>query len=88
MSWGEWMVVNMSMEEQLSLETQARAALHHHDPAAVGRLCSALIKQNAMQAQLIRQATGHIAKLEMEQFLSESQASAAPLRTADGSVRG
>ena len=88
MSWGEWMVVNMSMEEQLSLETQARAALHHHDPAAVGRLCAALIKQNAMQAQLIRQAAGHIARLEMEQFLSESQSSVAPPRTADESVHG
>ena len=88
MSWGEWMVVNMSMEEQLSLETQARAALHHHDPAAVGRLCSALIKQNAMQAQLIRQAAGHIAKLEMEQFLSESQSSVAPPGSAAGPVDG
>ena len=78
----------MSIEEQLALETQARAALHHHDSAAVGRLCAALIKQNAMQAQLIRQATGHIAKLEMEQFLSESQSSVAPPRTADESVHG
>ena len=88
MSWGEWMVVNMPIEEQLALETQSRAALHHHDPAAVGRLCAALIKQNAMQSQLIRQATAHIAKLEMEQFLSEAQASVAPQCTADGSVRG
>ena len=78
----------MSIEEQLALETQARAALHHHDPAAVGRLCAALIKQNAMQAQLIRQATGHIAKLEMEQFLAESQSSALPPRSAAGHVGG
>lgn len=78
----------MPIEEQLALETQSRAALHHHDPAAVGRLCAALIKQNAMQSQLIRQATAHIAKLEMEQFLSESQASVLPPRSAAGPVDG
>lgn len=78
----------MSIEEQLALETQARAAFHHHDPATVGRLCAALIKQNAMQAQLIKQATAHIAKLEMEQFLAESQASVPPLHNAAGSVDG
>lgn len=96
MSWGEWMVVNMTIEEQLALEKQARAALIHHDADAVGRLCSALIKQNAMQAQLIKQATGRIAELEMKEFLTQQQdaapssdaTSAAPLMRVAGFVRG
>jgi hypothetical protein len=39
----------------------------------VAHLCASLIRQNAYQSKLIQQATGHIAKLEMEQFLGCSK---------------
>jgi len=71
MSWGEWMVVNFSMEEELQIESQARTVLHCGDSAEVARLCSSLVKQNAYYSKLLKQATGHIAKLEMESFLAE-----------------
>lgn len=72
MSWGEWMVVEFSIEEELQIESQARSVLHSADPDAIAKLCSALVKQNAYQSRLLRQATGHIARLEMEAFLGES----------------
>jgi hypothetical protein len=73
MSWGRWMIVELSVEDQLRIEGQARAALAHDDLSQVAHLCAALIRQNAYQSKLIQQATGHIAKLEMEQFLGCSK---------------
>jgi hypothetical protein len=70
MAWGEWMIVELSVEDQLRLEGQARAALSHDDPNQVAQLCASLIRQNAYQSKLIQQATGHIGQLEMEQFLA------------------
>jgi hypothetical protein len=71
MSWGDWMVVNFSIEEELQIESQARTVLHCADTSEVARLCSSLVKQNAYYTKLLKQATGHIAQLEMESFLAE-----------------
>jgi hypothetical protein len=71
MSWGDWMVVAFSIEEELQIESQARTVLHCDNTAEVARLCSSLVKQNAYYTKLLRQATGHIAQLEMEIILSE-----------------
>jgi hypothetical protein len=72
MSWGDWMVVAFSIEEELQIESQARTVLHCDNTAEVARLCSSLVKQNAYYTKLLRQATGHIAQLEMEIILSEN----------------
>ena len=71
MSWGDWMVVEFSIEEELQIESQARTVLHCGNATEVARLCSSLVKQNAYYSKLLRQATGHIAQLEMTAFLSE-----------------
>ncbi len=60
----EWMVVELSLEEQLAVETQARLVLSCPDSKEVARLCSTLIKQNAHQSKLLLQAVGYIAALE------------------------
>lgn len=72
MAWGQWMVVTLTLEEQLQLESQARSALNHSDRDAVAKLCASLIKQNAYQSQLIKQAVNHIAALEANEFLSKA----------------
>ena len=46
MGWSDWMIFNPSMEEQLALERQARAALSHDNERQVRELCASLIKQN------------------------------------------
>lgn len=64
MSWAQWMVVDLPLEEQLTIEKQARAALTHYDADAVRKLCASLIKQTQMQQVLLKQATGRIIELE------------------------
>ena len=81
MSWGQWMMVSWTIEEELQLEAQSRSALHHHDDEAVRNLCASLIKQNAYYTRLLKQATGHIAELEMSDYLRHYQA-----EPADGIV--
>jgi hypothetical protein len=71
MSWGKWMIVEFSIEEELQIESQARSVLHCGDQKEVARLCSSLVKQNAYYQKLLRQATGHIAELEMIAILGE-----------------
>jgi len=72
MSWGKWMVVAPSLQQELELEKSIRCILASDDAAKVQSLCGSLLRQNWYQQQLIRQATGHIAKLEMEQFLGNA----------------
>ena len=64
MSWAQWMVVELPLEEQLSLEKQSRIALLHDDTDQVRKLCAQLIKQNHMQQILLKQAVGRIMELE------------------------
>ena len=58
------MVVELSLEEQLAVETQARIVLNCPDSKEVAKLCSTLIKQNAHQSKLLSQAVRHIARLD------------------------
>jgi len=60
----EWMVVELSLEEQLAIETQSRLVLNCPDSKEVARLCSTLIKQNAHQSKLLLQSVQYIAALE------------------------
>jgi hypothetical protein len=65
MTWGQWMVVQFSVEEELRIENQSRSALQCQDTEQLAKLCASLVKQNAYYTKLISQATGHIAQLEM-----------------------
>jgi len=60
----KWMVVNLSLEEELEVESKARMALNCPDSKEVAKLCAMLIKQNAHQSKLLSQAVNHIAILE------------------------
>ncbi len=66
------MVVGLSLEEQLSLEAQSRVALNYPDSKEIAKLCATLIKQNAHQSKLIKQAVHHIAGLEATLYLQQS----------------
>jgi hypothetical protein len=63
------MIINWTLEEELHIEAQARSVLHHDDASEVRQLCASLIKQHAYHTRLLRQATGHIAEIEMAAFL-------------------
>ena len=54
---------NPTLEEQLTIEKQARAALSHDNEQQVRELCVSLIKQNLNQT-LLNQALRRIIELE------------------------
>lgn len=63
MRFGEWMAVELSTEQQFTIEKQARALLESKD---AGVLAAALLKQACYQQQLLQQAVNEIARLECE----------------------
>lgn len=73
MSWGEWMVVELTYEEELRIEQQSRSIIGASDDAQVRELCASFAKQNAFQQKLISQAVGHITALEAQIALSEAE---------------
>jgi hypothetical protein len=68
MAWGRWMVPDLSLAAELALEAQKRTIERHGEssPEALTRLCCQLLKHNAMQQSIIRNATKHIIELECE----------------------
>lgn len=72
MAWADWMVVNLSLEEQLQLERQARAVLSHDDHKEIAELCFQLVKQTHYQQILLKQAVGRVTELETQSFLLEA----------------
>ena len=72
MAWADWMVVNLSLEDELQLEREARAILYHDDHDQIAKLCFQLVKQTHYQQKLLSQAVGRITELEAESFLHES----------------
>jgi hypothetical protein len=63
MQFGEWMAVELTTEQQFTIEKQARALLESKD---AGALAAALLKQACYQQQLLQQAVNEIARLECE----------------------
>jgi hypothetical protein len=72
MGWADWMVVDLTLEEQLQLEREARSVLSHDDHTEIAALCAQLVKQTHYQQILLNQAVGRITELEAESFLHES----------------
>ena len=73
MSWGEWMVVELTYEEELRIEQQSRSIIGASDDAQVRELCASFAKQNAFQQKLISQAVKHITELEAKVALDEAE---------------
>lgn len=61
----DWMVVELPLEEQLTVEKQIRAICDQCDSDTIKELCKSLVKQNHHYALLIRNATKHIIELEL-----------------------
>lgn len=64
MGWADWMIVELPLEEQLSLERQVRAVHDTVDKSVTTKLCETLIRQNHHQQKLLQQALGRIMELE------------------------
>lgn len=73
MSWGQWMVVNLTMEEELKIEAQSRTILNHANTEEISKLCATLMKQNAYQQKLIKQAASYINEIELQAMLADPE---------------
>ena len=66
MGFSDWMVVNLPLEEQLSLERASRTLMMSDDVESVREIAASLIKQNAYQQQLLKQAVTHCIDIESQ----------------------
>lgn len=64
MNYADWMVIAPTLEEELRLETDARAIMEDDKPKEIAELCARLSKQTWYQQKLIEQAVSHILELE------------------------
>jgi len=60
----EWMVVEQSLEEELTLERSIREIEDCENIDVLSRLCVAMARQQWHQGKLLKQAVGRIAGLE------------------------
>jgi len=66
-----WMVVEQSLEEELTVERTVREIDDCDDFDAVKGVCTALVRQNWHQAKLLQQAVGRIALMDYEETFLE-----------------
>lgn len=64
MPWGAWMVVEQSLEDELSLEKAVRSIDAAEDVGQIKQLCASLTRQNWHYRQMMKQAVMHVAELE------------------------
>ena len=67
------MVVNLTEEEEFRIESQARTILQQTKAEEVTKLCATLMKQNAYQQKLIKQAAFYINEIELKAILADSE---------------
>jgi len=60
----DWMVVEQSLEEELRLERNTRFIEDCENLDVLSQLCVSLMRTQAHQSKLLKQAVGHIALME------------------------
>jgi len=61
----DWMVVEQSLEEELRLERNTRFIEDCENIDVLSQLCVSMLRTQSHQSQLLRQAVGHIALMEV-----------------------
>ena len=64
----EWMVVEQSLEEELTLEQSIRGIEDCENIDVLSQLCVAMARQQWHQGKLLKQAVGRISQLESVRF--------------------
>ena len=64
----EWMVVEQSLEEELTLEQSIRGIEDCENIDVLSQLCVAMARQQWHQGKLLKQAVGRISQLESVSF--------------------
>jgi hypothetical protein len=63
-AWADWLIVELSLEQQLMIEAGTRELKNQKPDDELTDVAVALLKQNAIQSQLIKQCVEKIAELE------------------------
>lgn len=69
-----WMLYEVPLTQELQLETAIRSVAAHEDIEKIRDLCTALMRQNFHQEQLLRNAIHHISQLEIVMVLGATAA--------------
>ena len=69
MAFAEWMVVRLSLEEELEIERKVREPYETNDIVELRDNCSALIRKVAIQEKLLKQAADMICEWEVKAVL-------------------
>lgn len=72
MTWGQWMVPELTISAAAQLEQNKRAMRQSitETPESVADVMCAVLEQNANYASILKKATLHIAELEMREVLA------------------
>ena len=63
-AWADWLVVDLTLEQQLMIEAGTRELQSQVPDENLTDVAVALLKQNAIQSQMLRQCVEKIAELE------------------------
>jgi len=73
MAWANWLIPAVTLNDELRIETQVRALRGCKDLQQITELAVMLVRQNYSYSEIIKNATRHIAELEMREMLVESK---------------
>ena len=60
----QWLIVQPSLEEELTLEKDVREVLNNEDHEDIKKLCAVLLKQSFYRSRVLNQAVKRIDELE------------------------
>tara|TARA_Y100001963_G_scaffold155533_1_gene246999 strand:- start:1685 stop:1966 length:282 start_codon:yes stop_codon:yes gene_type:complete len=72
-SWADWLIVTLSPEQQFMIEAGTRELQSQGPDDELTEVAVALLKQNAIQSQMIKQCVGKIAELEAKLICQENK---------------
>ena len=64
MPLAQWLIVQPSLEEELTLEKDVREVLNNEDNEDIKKLCAVLLKQSFYRSRVLNQAVKRIDELE------------------------
>ena len=73
MTWANWLIPTVTLNDELRIETQVRALRGCKDLQQITELAAMLVRQNHSYSEIIKNATRHIAELELREMLVEPE---------------
>jgi hypothetical protein len=73
MAWAKWLIPTVTLNDELRIETQVRSLRACKDLQQIIDLSVMMLRQNHSYSEIIKNATRHIAELELREMLVESK---------------